>query len=231
MRRVLEHQRLDLVAHLDPLDRLGGRDHLRGARMQVARVLEVVRQALAEARRLADVDHPAVGVLELVRARGLGDRAGRGTFHHLASCMTPQAYGRPDTVMPDVRPVRRRLPPTTQRRLVPCGQLRRHHHRHPVRPVDPVDVPVGAVPRRVGPPVVRSGAGSGLRGVATRHVADRHRAGDLAAARDRLLLPVRPAARSRCSAAASSWPGCSRSRSCRRSSSPRSARCPTASTS
>ncbi len=56
---VLEHQRLDLVAHLDPLHRLRRRHHLRGPRMHVARVLEVVREALAQARRLADVDHAA----------------------------------------------------------------------------------------------------------------------------------------------------------------------------
>jgi hypothetical protein len=42
---VLEHQRLDLVAHLDPLDRLRRRHHLGGAGVHVARVAEVVRQA------------------------------------------------------------------------------------------------------------------------------------------------------------------------------------------
>ena len=83
--RVLEHQRLDLVAHRRPLDRLGRRDHLRRARVHVAGVAEVVRQALAQARRLADVDHPALGVLELVRARRVRDRAGRGTLHHQLS--------------------------------------------------------------------------------------------------------------------------------------------------
>ena len=80
--RVFEHQRLDLVAHRGPLDRLGGLDHLSGARVQVARRLEVVRQTLPEVRRLADVDHPTMHVLELVRAGRLGDRAGRWTFHH-----------------------------------------------------------------------------------------------------------------------------------------------------
>ena len=66
---VLEHQRLDLVAHLDPLHRLRRGDHLRRARVHVARILEVVGQPLAQARRLADVDHPTERVLELVRAR------------------------------------------------------------------------------------------------------------------------------------------------------------------
>lgn len=40
----LEHQRLDLVAHLDPFDRGGGGDHLGGARVQRRRVGEVVGQ-------------------------------------------------------------------------------------------------------------------------------------------------------------------------------------------
>jgi hypothetical protein len=79
---VLEHQRFDVVADLDPLDRLGRGHHLRHARVHVARVLEVVRQALAQVAGLADVDHPAVRVLELVRAGRLRDRAGGGTLHH-----------------------------------------------------------------------------------------------------------------------------------------------------
>ena len=66
--RELEHQRLDLVAHRRPLDRLRRLDHLTGARVEVLRRLEVVREALAKAGRLADVDHAAVGVLELIRA-------------------------------------------------------------------------------------------------------------------------------------------------------------------
>ena len=82
--RVLEHQRLDLVAHDRPLDRLCRLDHLPGPRMQVARRLEVVRESLAQVRRLADVDHTAAGVLELVRARVLGNGAGRRTLDHLS---------------------------------------------------------------------------------------------------------------------------------------------------
>ena len=58
--RELEHQRLDLVAHRRPLDRLRSLDHLARAGMEILRRLEVVREALAEARRLADVDHAAV---------------------------------------------------------------------------------------------------------------------------------------------------------------------------
>ena len=76
---VLEEERLDLVAHLDPLDRLGRRHHLAGARQQRRRGAEVVGQPAAQALRLADVDDPAVLVLELVRARGVGDRSGGRT--------------------------------------------------------------------------------------------------------------------------------------------------------
>ncbi len=80
--RVLEHQCLDLVAHLDPLHRRRGGDHRGGPRVKVARILEVVRQALPEARGLADVDHPAELVAELVRAGRLGDRSGGGSADH-----------------------------------------------------------------------------------------------------------------------------------------------------
>ena len=80
--RELEHQRLDLVADLDPLDGLGRGHHLRRAGVQVRRALEVVRQALAQRAGLADVDDPAVGVLELVGARGVGDGAGRRPLEH-----------------------------------------------------------------------------------------------------------------------------------------------------
>ena len=115
--RELEHQRLDLVAHRRPLDRLRGLDHLAGARMEILRRLEVVREALAQIGRLADVDHPAVGVLELVRAGGVGDRAGRWTLHHLvfrlrAPRPVPWRRGRPLLVL-QTRPAR------PQRSLVP----------------------------------------------------------------------------------------------------------------
>ena len=79
---VLEHQRLDLVADLDPLHRLRGGHHLRRPRMHVARILEVVRQPLTQARRLADVDHATERVLELIRAWCVRDRAGLGALDH-----------------------------------------------------------------------------------------------------------------------------------------------------
>ena len=80
--RPLQHQRLDLVAHRRPLDGLGHFDHLGRPRGHVPGVAEVVRQPVAEARRLADVDDPALGVLELVRARGVRNRASRWALDH-----------------------------------------------------------------------------------------------------------------------------------------------------
>lgn len=67
---VLQLQRLDLGGHHRPFHGRGGRDHGAGARVQVRQVLEVVRQALAQALRLSDVDHPAVLVTEPVHPRG-----------------------------------------------------------------------------------------------------------------------------------------------------------------
>ena len=78
----LEHQRLDLVAHLDPLHGLRRRHHLRRTRMHVARILEVVRQPLTQAGCLADIDDPAERVLELVRPGRIRNRAGWRTLHH-----------------------------------------------------------------------------------------------------------------------------------------------------
>ena len=61
---------------------LGGGHHLGGPGVEAAGVGEVVGEALAEAGRLAHVDDPAEGVLELVGTGRVGDRAGRGTLHH-----------------------------------------------------------------------------------------------------------------------------------------------------
>ena len=76
---VLQHQRHDLVADLDPLDALGGGDHVSGAIREQRRVDEVVGQAAAEALGLADVDDATVPVLELVGPGGVRDGAGRRT--------------------------------------------------------------------------------------------------------------------------------------------------------
>ena len=75
----LEEQRLDLVADRDPLDRVGGVHHLRGALRQAGR--EVRHHPAAQALRLAHVEHAAVGVLELVRPRRVGDRGGDRPLH------------------------------------------------------------------------------------------------------------------------------------------------------
>jgi hypothetical protein len=63
---VLQLECLDLRGHHGPLHRRGRGDHRAGARVESGQVLEVVRQALAQALRLPDVDHPAVLVAELV---------------------------------------------------------------------------------------------------------------------------------------------------------------------
>ena len=63
---VLQHQGFDVIADLDPLDGVGGGHHLGRPGMHVGRVLEVVRQPGSQRPGLADVDDPAVGVLELI---------------------------------------------------------------------------------------------------------------------------------------------------------------------
>src|SRR3546814_20020991 len=68
--RVLEHQRFDVVADLDPLDGLCCGHHLRGAGRQRRRLHEVVRSTLAQRARLAAGDDAAVPVLELEIGRG-----------------------------------------------------------------------------------------------------------------------------------------------------------------
>ena len=78
----LEHQRLDLVAHLDPLHGLGGSNHLCGAHMHVAGVLEVVAQPLAKVRCLAHIDDATFGILELIGPRCLGNASGGWALHH-----------------------------------------------------------------------------------------------------------------------------------------------------
>ena len=102
---VLEHERLDVVADLDPLDGLGGRHHLGGAGRQVRP--EVVAQPAAQRLRLADVDHPAVGILELVGAGRIGDRAGRGSLHpSIVGCRARRA-ARSDHRSPTSSPAQR----------------------------------------------------------------------------------------------------------------------------
>ena len=82
---VLEHQGLDVVADLYPLDAFGAGDHLGRPRSQSRRVLEIVGEALAQGICLTDVYDPPVLVAELVRARGVGDHTGRRSFKHCPS--------------------------------------------------------------------------------------------------------------------------------------------------
>ena len=70
---VLQLEGLDLGADDRPLDRRRGGHHRRSAGVEVADVLEVRRQPGPQVLRLADVDHPAAGVAELVHARLGGD--------------------------------------------------------------------------------------------------------------------------------------------------------------
>ncbi len=63
---VLQLERLDLRGHDRPLHGGGRGDHRAGARVEAGQVLEVVGEALAQAFRLPDVDHPAVLVAEFV---------------------------------------------------------------------------------------------------------------------------------------------------------------------
>ena len=72
-------ERLDLGGDGDPVDRLGGEDHLPGALVQADRVGEVGVEPAAQVARLADVDHPAGAVAEAVDPWRLRDGAGRGT--------------------------------------------------------------------------------------------------------------------------------------------------------
>src|SRR5690606_2772313 len=72
---VLQLERLDLRGHHRPLHGRGRGDYGAGARVETGQVLEVVRQALAQALRLPDVDHPAVLVTEPVDPRRVGDLA------------------------------------------------------------------------------------------------------------------------------------------------------------
>ena len=78
----LEEERLDLVLGDDPLDVIRGLHHLVGALRQRRRRGEVVREPAAQALRLPDVDDPALGVEELVRAGSVGDAAGLGAGDH-----------------------------------------------------------------------------------------------------------------------------------------------------
>ena len=79
---VLEHERFELIANLDPLHGFGRGHHLCGTGSQVDRILEIVRQTRAETFSLPHIDDAAVDVLELIRAGLVRNRAGRRSLHH-----------------------------------------------------------------------------------------------------------------------------------------------------
>ncbi len=68
---VLQLERLDLGGDHRPFHGRGRGDHGPGPGVQVGEVLEVAGQPLAQALRLADVDHPAVLVAEAVHPGGV----------------------------------------------------------------------------------------------------------------------------------------------------------------
>ncbi len=117
-----------------------GRNHLGSAGRQVAGVLEVVGQALAQRLGLADVDDPTLGVLELVAARGVGDRPGRRSFEH--RCRTyrrrrrhsPHRGGRTPSDRRELRRELRRQHRREQERATCCSPDRRAGYARRCRP-------------------------------------------------------------------------------------------------
>src|SRR5699024_1493895 len=72
--RPLELEGFDLGVDDGPLHGVRGMDHRRGPRMQLGGIREVRVEPIAEVLRLPDVDHPPVGVPELVDPGRGGDR-------------------------------------------------------------------------------------------------------------------------------------------------------------
>ena len=127
----LEEERLDLVLGDDPLDVVGGLHHLVRALRQRRRRGEVVRQPAAQALRLPDVDHPALGVEELVRAGSVGDASGLRAGDHASHCRgslprrgSPRCYrgGTPARYPAQKIPLRGRQPRGVATGLSPAGQ-------------------------------------------------------------------------------------------------------------
>ena len=79
---VLEHEGLDVVADLDPLDARRRRHHLGRPGRQGGGRLEVVGQALAQRLRLAYVDDATIPVPELVTAGSVRYGPGGRSFEH-----------------------------------------------------------------------------------------------------------------------------------------------------
>ena len=84
--RVLQDQGVDLAVDHHPLHVVGLGHHLGRAGHELGRVLPVVGQAVAQGLGLPHVEDPALGVVELVGARGVRDGAGRRPIvHHVHS--------------------------------------------------------------------------------------------------------------------------------------------------
>src|SRR5262249_36949017 len=87
-----EEEGHDLVADLDPFDRLGHGHHLPGPLRQRGRRTEVVGEPTAQALGLPHVDHAALGVLEQVGPRAGGDGAGLRTVDHVPILLRPTLW-------------------------------------------------------------------------------------------------------------------------------------------
>ena len=73
--RMLKDQRFDFIAYLNPLNRLCCLHHRSCSRVELGRILEIIRQSLPKIRCLANIDDASKIILELVRTR----RDGNGT--------------------------------------------------------------------------------------------------------------------------------------------------------
>ena len=93
--RMLQDQCIDLALHHDPLDVVGLGHHLGRAGQQFGRVLPVVGEAVAQGFGLSHVQHPALGVVELVRPRRIGDGACGGLVLHQINSRGHWGWGLP----------------------------------------------------------------------------------------------------------------------------------------
>ena len=69
----LKYQCLQFTAHNYPLDGMRVGNHVRRARVQRLGVCEIAADARAQVGGLADVDDATLFILELVRARAIGN--------------------------------------------------------------------------------------------------------------------------------------------------------------
>ena len=78
----LEDECLDLSAGHRPFEPISRGDHLRRSGMEVARILEVRGDPVAQGARLAHVEHPALVVEELVAPRLIRNACRRWAKRH-----------------------------------------------------------------------------------------------------------------------------------------------------